>query len=203
MLTRSLIPKFIKQLYSVITSERLSFKNAEFVELPEQGATFGVTINDTSFSGTANTPANFNTTISSTEFSGDALSAEFTVGISTASFSGTALDPAFYNVGPVNAPDSVDEGESFDVSATVDNTGEVEDTQTIRLLIDGVEERSQSVNLDPATSTTVTFESATINNPGDYTLEVDSEDDAETTTITVNELAPANFDVTISDTTFN
>ncbi|MFC4357795.1 CARDB domain-containing protein [Halobium salinum] len=106
------------------------------------------------------------------------------------------LDPAFFAVSGLDAPDSVTQGETAAVTATVGNTGEREDTQTVELRINGAIIDSREVELAPGTSETVTLElDASGRPPGDYGLAVASDDDITSTVVTIAtpESDPANF----------
>lgn len=102
-------------------------------------------------------------------------------------------------VSGLNAPANVEQGESFDVNATITNTGNLEDRQTVEYRIDGVE-RTTNVTLSANESTTVEFgdiESDRLD-AGIYEHGVFSEDDSATVNITVLE---GFFDVEITDAT--
>jgi hypothetical protein len=102
------------------------------------------------------------------------------------------------NLSPQSA--TVNESETFDVSATVENTGDAQGTQPVELRLepDGNPVASQSVQLAVGNSTTVTFENVSVDTPGVYNHTVASSDDRATGDLTVQSLA--NFTVTIDDT---
>ncbi|PSP87161.1 hypothetical protein BRC87_12105 [Halobacteriales archaeon QS_4_66_20] len=107
--------------------------------------------------------------------------------------------PANFEVTIDSTNSPIDEGETLTVDATVENTGDKSDTQTIRLTIGGQQRTSTDVNLGGGESTTVTLTWDTSSGDGDdYTATVDSDDDSDSTGVTVN--APANFAVTIGGT---
>jgi hypothetical protein len=85
-----------------------------------------------------------------------------------------------------NSP--VAEGETLEVTATVENTRSVSETQTVNLTIEGVGVvDSESVTLDGGTSESVTFTWQTASgDAGDYTATVSSEDDSDSTDVTVD-----------------
>lgn len=99
------------------------------------------------------------------------------------------FEDAFFEVRNISAPSEVDEDESFSVSATIDNTDGREDTQDIVYLVDGSQE-----DVDPS----VTIEDNTYNasfndsigSEGTYSLEIASDDDADSTTIEVVSAIP-------------
>lgn len=100
-------------------------------------------------------------------------------------------DPGAAAVAGVDAPDSVTVGDRFTVSATVENTGDhgLLQAAEFRLAADSggdVAEAVELVDLGPAASVGV---GATIDttglDPGEYTLEVVTENDTETVSVTV------------------
>ena len=96
-----------------------------------------------------------------------------------------------------NSP--VVEGETLDVTATVENTGDLSDSQNITLAADGTTEDSTTVELAGGESTTVTLSWDT--QPGDageHTATVASDNDTSSTGVLVEQ--PASFDVAITDT---
>ena len=98
-----------------------------------------------------------------------------------------------------NSP--VTEGETLDVDVRVDNTGELDDTQTVTLTIDGAQEDSQSVTLDADEFTDIVLSWATESgDAGDYTALVESEDDSATASITVETLTQ---ELTFQETDYN
>ena len=107
--------------------------------------------------------------------------------------------PANFEVTIDSTNSPIDEGETLTVDATVENTGDKSDTQTIRLDVPGLGQDSTDVNLGGGESTTVTLSVSTGSGDGDdYTATVDSDDDSDSTGVTVN--APANFAVAIDGT---
>ncbi|WP_424017930.1 CARDB domain-containing protein [Halorientalis pallida] len=106
-------------------------------------------------------------------------------------------DPANFAVSNVGSNSPVTEGETLDVTATVQNTGDQQGTQTVTLDVAGAERDSQSVQLAAGASQTVTLSWTTQSgDAGDYTATVASANDTGTTSVTVNEPAtPANFQV--------
>ena len=96
-----------------------------------------------------------------------------------------------------NSP--VSEGDTLSVDATVENTGDESDTQTIALQISGLGQNQTDVNLSPGQSKTVSLSVGTSSgDAGDYTATVSSDDDSDSTGVTVE--GPANFAVTIDST---
>jgi hypothetical protein len=100
-------------------------------------------------------------------------------------------EAAFFvrNLDPASA--MVTAGASVDISATVENTGDVQGTQTVTLSAGSIT-RTRSVTLAGGTNTTVTFSLDTgVLGPGTYTTEIETANDSATGTLTVQ--APADF----------
>ncbi|GAA0723839.1 PGF-CTERM protein/surface glycoprotein (TIGR04207 family) [Halorubrum trapanicum] len=77
-------------------------------------------------------------------------------------------------------------GDSVDVSATIENTGSEEATQTVALTLDGDELDTTEVTLAGGNSTTVEFTADTSGlEAGDYTHGVATDDDEATGTLTI------------------
>lgn len=106
-----------------------------------------------------------------------------------------------------NSPILTDE--TGTIAATVENTGEKRDTQTVDFDIPGIGASPRQVTLDGGESSTETFSfSAQGREQGDYALEVASEDDSSSKQITIGQSpigadrwdasGPGNYDV--SDT---
>nr|WP_284731859.1 CARDB domain-containing protein [Halorientalis regularis] len=105
--------------------------------------------------------------------------------------------PANFQVSGTSSNSPVTEGETLDVTATVQNTGEQQGTQTVTLDVAGAQRDSQTVQLAAGASQDVTLSWTTASgDAGDYTATVASANDTDTTSVTVNEPAtPANFAV--------
>jgi hypothetical protein len=97
----------------------------------------------------------------------------------------TVLTPANFDVRNLSAPNTVTEGDNFNVSADVVNTGQTSDTQNISFNRGGSTNRSLSGN----SSTNVSF-GETINNTGNFNLSISSDDDSESRNITVESAIP-------------
>jgi len=105
------------------------------------------------------------------------------------------LDPPAFDVTVVETSEPV-EGETLVVTANVTNTGEVDDTQTVTLDVPGLGSDQTDIVLGAGGSTEETFGIDT--QPGDaggYTATVASDDDTDSTNLTV--LAQANIAVDI------
>ncbi|MGN8216229.1 beta-sandwich domain-containing protein [Halococcus salifodinae] len=103
-----------------------------------------------------------------------------------------------FAVSDLSAPSEVEQGNAFDVNATVTNTGNQEDTQTVEYRFRGSSERTTNVTLGAGESTTVGFEDIETEgvNAGTYQHGVHTEDDSATANIMVLE---GFFDVNITD----
>lgn len=104
-----------------------------------------------------------------------------------------------FDVSNLTAPEEIKQGETLTVEATVENTGNVEDTQSVEYRFGDLGEPAltKSVTLGPNTATTVSFAVETDNiSGGTYEQGVFTNDDSTTDEITVLE---ANFDVEITD----
>lgn len=113
---------------------------------------------------------------------------------STASFRDDAVtlavvepaDAARFALSGLDAPAEVQRNKSFAVSVVVENTGDREGTQTLVLTIGdaGVEQR-QEATLGGGETATVTFETVSIQEAGEYTIDVNSDNDTVTGSVTV------------------
>ncbi|MDZ7730549.1 MAG: hypothetical protein U5K37_06030 [Natrialbaceae archaeon] len=110
-------------------------------------------------------------------------------------------EPAFFDVAITGTNSPVEEGDTLTVDADVSNTGDLSDTQDVTLAVNG-DVDSQSVSLAGGDSTSVTLEFATSSgDAGNYTATVSSENDSDSTAVTVEEPPePAFFDVAITGT---
>jgi hypothetical protein len=109
----------------------------------------------------------------------------------------TPTTPVF-DVRITDVNDPVIEGEPLDVDYTVENTGGEGGTQNVRFLVDGEEINEREVNLTSGEQVTGSFTYQT--EQGDspnVDVRVESDDDFDTRTATVN--APAQFDVSITN----
>ncbi len=111
----------------------------------------------------------------------------------------TVLAPPAFEVGLTGATEPV-AGDSLTVTADVQNTGEVEDSQTVTLDVPGLGTDATNVTLAGSASTTVTLSVETAaGDAGGYTATVASEDDQASQNVTV--LGPAVLSVAILDAT--
>ncbi|WP_049922977.1 S8 family serine peptidase [Halopiger djelfimassiliensis] len=132
----------------------------------------------------------------------DLASGDYAVAVSTddheATDEFTYLSSQF-EVSALEAPAEVDKGETVTVNATIENAGNLEDTQTVEYRFDDLDETlsEESVTIEPGAETTVSFEADTDDvSEGTYEHGVFTEDDDEIAEITVLE---AFFDVEITD----
>jgi len=79
-----------------------------------------------------------------------------------------------FDVSAVNAPTDASPNESFEVSATVENDGNVEDTFTVPISIDGAVVDEREVTLAPGSETEITT-TVTPNATGTHTIEIGDE----------------------------
>jgi hypothetical protein len=103
----------------------------------------------------------------------------------SASTTVTVTGQASFDVG-IATTNSPVEGDPLQVTATVTNTGEVTDTQTITLDVPGLGSASKSVSLSGGTTTTESlFVSTTAGDAGEYTATVTSADDTANAPVAV------------------
>jgi hypothetical protein len=99
-----------------------------------------------------------------------------------------AQPAASFDVSNLDPQDvTVTQGDNITITATVENTGDLTDTQTVEFRVNGSEVANQSVELAGGASTTVTFENVSTAGlaSGDYTHGVFTEDSNQTATLTV------------------
>jgi hypothetical protein len=106
-------------------------------------------------------------------------------------------DPANFQLSKLQAPTDITQGNTIDVSADIDNTGEQSATKAIEFRLDTNADgsitdesviASQDVQVDSGGSTTVTFEDIDTADleTGEHTHGVVTEDDSATASLTVN-----------------
>ncbi|WP_306052549.1 DUF7282 domain-containing protein [Natronococcus wangiae] len=107
-------------------------------------------------------------------------------------------EPAAFAVEIVETNAPLEQGETLEVAAELENVGDEAGEQDVDLAIDGESAGSTAVELEPGESETVTLVADTADlEPGEYAATVSSEDDAAETTVTIEEPAePAVFAVT-------
>ncbi|ESP86882.1 PKD domain-containing protein [Candidatus Halobonum tyrrellensis] len=96
-----------------------------------------------------------------------------------------ALTPADFQVSGLTVPSSVAQGDTVAVSATVENAGDTEATETVTLGVDGIQVDSRSLTLAGGASETVTFDYDTASlAAGDHDVTVATDDDSESAQFT-------------------
>ncbi len=96
---------------------------------------------------------------------------------------------------------SVPQGTVIDVSATIENVGEEEGTQTVEFRVDGDPLAEQEVTLGAGDSEPVTFGDIDTSplEPGEYEHGVFTDDDSQTATLTIEEEEPAVAEFSVFD----
>jgi hypothetical protein len=139
-------------------------------------------------------------TLSVSTGAGDAgtYTAEVSSGDDTDSTTVTVLSGPEFAVTITGASDPV-AGQPLNVTAEIANTGDVEATQTVTLDVPGLGTDSVEVTLGAGVSTVETLAVTTeAGDAGEYTAEVSSGDDTDSTGVSV--LEPASLAVNITDT---
>ena len=95
-------------------------------------------------------------------------------------------EPAYFEVEITDYDDEVDEGDTVTVEFTVENTGELEGTQTIVFSVDGDEEDTMEMTIGAGESEDGEFEWEA-DDAGEYELEIASDDHEDTVAVTVEE----------------
>jgi len=93
---------------------------------------------------------------------------------------------------------TVTQGEQFGLSATIENVGQVADTQTVELRFDGELINDQEVVLDSGESRTLRVRGIETDDldPGEYEYVVSTDDDSATGILTVEAVEESGFMVT-------
>ena len=94
----------------------------------------------------------------------------------------------------------IEAGETLEVTAAIDNTGDASGETTVTLSLDGqtLDEESVSVSADDSTSVTLV---GTVDEAGEYTALVELEDDSATTEVLVEEIDDETDEETEEDET--
>jgi len=123
--------------------------------------------------------------------SGDAGTGDVTIASETDSATRevTVNEPPNFEVTNFQAPSSAPRGTTITVNATVNNTGDLEGTQSIAYQFDGTTQKTTDVTLSPNQETTVefTYQIPAEQTTGDYTHGIHSSNESATSTITVRE----------------
>lgn len=105
-------------------------------------------------------------------------------------------EPANFQVTNLAAPSTITDSETFELAATVENTGDRQGTQTVEFTFDGSVEGTEAVTLAPGESQEVFFSEGSLS-PGQYSYGVSTANDSVSDTVTVEETPPAtNYQVT-------
>ena len=119
----------------------------------------------------------FSPSLTLTNYNGDS--------ISTAGDLTIVDGESFFETTITNVPSSFSVNESIQIDYEIENTGDQTDTQTIRFLVDGTQEDSTAVTLDPQISTTGSFSYTPTSSDGSsLDIRVESDDDNDTRIIT-------------------
>ncbi|WP_135305364.1 PKD domain-containing protein [Haloarcula amylovorans] len=109
--------------------------------------------------------------------------------------------PASFDLSNLNVESPVTQGDTATVTATVENTGDEEATQTVAFDLDGSQADSQSVTLAGGASQQVSFDVDTTDlSTGDHTVAVATDDDSASGTMTIeaaSDPAPGTVDVSL------
>ncbi|WP_175529405.1 right-handed parallel beta-helix repeat-containing protein [Natronorubrum texcoconense] len=108
-------------------------------------------------------------------------------------------DPASFDVTIQNTSTSVIAGDELEVTALIENTGEEDDEQTIELVADDEVVDSATVSLDAGDEETVIFSWTTNQSHAgeSITLEVRSDDDENTVTVSIEDGDPDESDIVV------
>jgi len=173
----------------------------------QQGTqTLGLTVGSISQTQTETLGAGANTTVTFTVDTGMLGPGSYSHAIASAndSASGTLTvdppEPATFAVRIESTTAPVTEGQRLSVNATVENTGDVSDTQTVELDAGALGTNATTVSLGAGVSRNLALAvDTTRGDNGTYTVTVGSANDTATAATTVQ--APAEFAVTVTGTT--
>ncbi len=115
------------------------------------------------------------------------ISGSFEITETNSSIDESEKTPEDFQVSINNENSPVTENEAFNADYTIENTGDIDATQNIQLLVDGTEEDSESVsvNASDSYSGTLTWNTETGDAGNDLPYEVSSLNSSETGTVTV------------------
>ena len=123
------------------------------------------------------TSGSFRPSLTLTNYNGDSISTEADLTI--------VEGQSFFNTTITNVPASFSANNAIQVDYQIENTGDQTDTQTTRFLVDGTQEDSTAVTLDPQISTTGSFSYTPTSSDGSsLDIRVESDDDSDTRIIT-------------------
>ena len=107
--------------------------------------------------------------------------------------------PANFQISAIDVESPVTQGDAATVSATVENTGDDDGTQTVAVAVDGATVDSQGVTLAGGASDDVTFEVATDSlSVGDHDVDLSTANDSASGQLTVTEPEPPADDLETS-----
>lgn len=180
---------------SVAGAETASLTSADFTETANTDGTYRYTA---TYAGS--TDGDYTVTLTTaTDAAGNdgGSSQSATVSVSTVSPSPSpAPDPATFDVTLTSVQSSVTPGSEVAVDATVLNTGDRTDTQTVEFRVGGSTVGQTDVTLTGGERTTVPFTwTPTADDRGDVSVTVASDDDTATTTMAVEAPPAAFFDL--------
>ena len=123
------------------------------------------------------TSGSFRPSLTLTNYNGDSISTEADL---------TIVDgQSFFNTTITSIPTSFSVNNAIQVDYQIENTGDQTDTQTIRFLVDGTQENSTAVTLDPQISTTGSVSYTPTSSDGSsLDIRVESDDDSDTKIVT-------------------
>ena len=123
------------------------------------------------------TSGSFRPSLTLTNYNGDSISTEADLTI--------VEGQSFFNTTITNVPASFSANNAIQVDYQIENTGDQTDTQTTRFLVDGTQEDSTAVTLDPQISTTGSFSYTPTSSDGSsLDIRVESDDDSDTKIVT-------------------
>jgi len=111
---------------------------------------------------------------------------EVTVHDETLTGTSDVTDPPEFEIDAVDAPDEVEPNEEFELTATIENTGGVEGTQTVSVSDDESAIESEELTIESGASEEVSI-AVTETETGDYEYTVETDDEETTASVTVAE----------------
>jgi PGF-CTERM protein len=128
---------------------------------------------------------------------GENETAERVTDTAVVSISDQATQPSNYQVTSISpVTTTLEEGETLDVTAEIENVGGEADTQTVGFTFDDSASGAEEVSLEPGASQSVSFSADTTDlDLGEYTHAVSTDNDADEGSLTVEGVEPAAFEV--------
>ncbi|OYR59191.1 hypothetical protein DJ70_01135, partial [Halorubrum halodurans] len=146
----------------------------------------------------SNETGEFTVTVPTTETDIGTRNLTVRTGDDDATDSVSVVAPAEFQVETLDTPDVVAEGEAFEVTAGVTNAGGTSATRNTTLFVDDEPVATRNVTLAEGETATVVFDAVSIDDSGESTVEVVTDQDTETSSITVEapgELALSELDI--------